>query len=132
MGQEMKRITKEMLKIYVPISGLDWMNYRIIKDADLSFHHIVKKSEGGKEITKNGALLIAPSHNYLHSIEYKDKDTYVTLNKLFQVINKQMHEPTMEQRWIIEQLLLEFEEKHVEDRNAKGQIFIKEIYKHRW
>ena len=68
MGQDMKRITKEMLKIYVPISGLDWMNYRIIRDIDLSFHHIVKKSDGGKEITGNGALLIAPSHNYLHAI----------------------------------------------------------------
>lgn len=44
----MNSIKKEMLKIYKPISGLDWLNYRLVKK-DLTYHHILKKSDGGKE-----------------------------------------------------------------------------------
>jgi hypothetical protein len=54
------------------------------------------------------------------------------INKLFKIINTQLHEPNMEQREIIEYLLLEFEEKHKEDLNSKGKILIKDKYLRRW
>jgi hypothetical protein len=80
----------------------------------------------------NGALLMPQSHEYLHIIEYRDIKTYNAINKIFKIINTQLHEPDLGQRNIIEYLLLEFEEKHKEDLNSKGKILIKDKYLRRW
>ena len=122
-----------MLKIYKPISGLDWMNYRLVKK-DLTFHHIEKKEFGGKRVVENGCLLmpVASAHQYLHLIECKDIETYITLNKLFKIINTQMAEPNQEQREIVEYLLEEFEYNHRNDKNSKGKTLIQKKYKERW
>lgn len=127
----MKQITREMLRIYKPISNLDWLNYKLVKK-DLTFHHIVKKCEGGKEVITNGALIMPIPHQYLHIIEFKDWKTYKHINDLFRIINDQEHEPTPEQREAIEYMLLEFEIKHENDRTAKGKKLIKEEYKKRY
>lgn len=127
----MKPITKEMLHIYKPLSGLDWMNYKIVR-TQMTFHHIIKKCDGGLEVIENGALLMSNPHQYLHTIEYTDHDTYVALNKIFSFINKQGHEPTMEQRQIIEYLLKSFESEHKKDKTSKGKILIKPCYLKRW
>lgn len=52
----MNKITSEMLKIYKPISNLDWMNYKLVKK-DVTRHHIIKKEVGGKLELNNIALL---------------------------------------------------------------------------
>ena len=70
-------------------------------------------------------------HQYLHLIECKDIDTYITLNKMFKIINNQLHEPTKDQREIIEYLLQEFEYHHRWDKNSKGKLLIKKEYKDR-
>jgi monoamine oxidase len=127
----MKEITKEMLRIYKPISNLDWLNYRLIR-GQVSYHHCIKRADGGKRTINNGAILMPHAHEYLHIIEYKDIKTYEMINKLFKIINTQLHEPNMEQREIIEYLLLEFEDKHREDLNSKGKILIKDKYLRRW
>lgn len=124
----MKRVTKEMLKIYKPISDLDWLNYKIVRKSDLTFHHIQKRCDGGKEIISNGALLIPVAHEYLHLIEYKDIGVYLSINKIFEIVNKQSYEPTQEQREIIEYLLREFERIHRKDRNSKGKSMIQYKY----
>ena len=124
----MKNITREMLKIYKPLSNMDWMNYKIVKKTDITFHHIQKKENNGKETVDNGALLLFISHQYLHIIEYKDINTYIAINKMFEIINKQGYEPSYEQREIIEYLLQEFEYKHKEDKNSKGKLLIREEY----
>lgn len=126
----MKQITRDMLKIYKPISNMDWLNYKLVKK-DLTFHHIVKKQYGGKEEISNGALIMNTGHQYLHLIEYKDIKTYNAINKLFRYINDQKYEPTLEQREIIEYLLQEFEYQHRNDKNSKGKILIKREYKER-
>lgn len=126
----MKQITRDMLKIYKPISNMDWLNYKLVKK-DLTFHHIVKKQYGGKEEISNGALIMNTGHQYLHLIEYKDIKTYNAINKLFRYINDQKYEPTLEQREIIEYLLQEFEYQHRNDKNSKGKILIKREYKNR-
>lgn len=123
----MNSIKKEMLKIYKPISGLDWLNYRLVKK-DLTYHHILKKSDGGKETIENGALLMPISHQYLHLIECKDIETYNAINKLFSYINMQKHEPTIQQRVYIEYLLSEFERVHKWDKGSKGKLVIKRKY----
>lgn len=127
----MKQITKEMLKIYKPYSNLDWLNYKLVR-SQLTFHHIQKKCDGGKEIITNGALLMPTSHQYLHIIEYVDNDRYKTINKIFEFINKQQSEPTQDQRDILEYLLSEFEEQHKRDKTSKGKILIKREYMQRW
>ena len=123
----MNSIKKEMLKIYKPISGLDWLNYRLVKK-DLTYHHILKKSDGGKETIDNGALLMPISHQYLHLIECKDIETYNAINKLFSYINMQKYEPTIQQRVYIEYLLSEFERVHKWDKGSKGKLIIKRKY----
>ena len=123
----MKQITKEMLKIYVPYSNLDWMNYRLTKK-DLTFHHIFKREDGGSKDISNGALLMPVAHQYLHLIEYKDINTYIAINKIFKYINKQGCEPTKEQRELIEYFLEEFERVHRWDKGAKGKLLIQKKY----
>ena len=116
-----------MLKIYKPISGLDWMNYRLVKK-DITFHHIVKRENGGLASIDNGALLMPTAHQYLHIIEYKDIDAYIILNKIFQMVNAQKREPTEEQREMVEYVLKDFEARYSTENNAKGKRLIKEEY----
>lgn len=126
----MKKITKEMLHIYQPISNLDWLNYKLVKN-EVTFHHIIKKCDGGKRVIENGALLMPIPHQYLHLIEFKDIKTYITLNNLFKIVNNQRCEPSKDQREIVEYLLQDFEYHHREDKNSKGKLLIKEEYKQR-
>ena len=127
----MKSITKEMLKIYKPLSGLDWMNYRIVRQ-DMTAHHIIKREDGGKLELGNVAPLMSVSHQYLHLIEFKDIETYNLLNKMFSIVNEQRTEPTPEQRQLIEYLLKEFESTHRNDKNSKGKPLIQYKYLKRW
>ena len=124
----MDKIKKEMLQIYQPLSNLDWLNYKIVRTSDLTYHHLIKKSYGGKKTIENGALLMPVAHQYLHLIECIDIDTYIALNKLFGIINKQRCEPTQEQREIIEYMLLHFESIHKWDKKNNGKLLIQRKY----
>lgn len=123
----MDKVTAEMLRIYKPISNLDWLNYKLIR-REVTFHHCEKRCQGGKRTIENGALLMPVAHQYLHIIEYKDLNTYVALNKMFKFVNQQGYEPTPEQRQIIEYLLKSFEEEHRWDKGSKGKLLIKHKY----
>ena len=127
-GEFMNKITREMIKIYKPLSGMDWLNYKIVNKEDITFHHIQKRCDGGKRIITNGALLLPTAHRYIHLIEIKDIDTYIAINKIFKYINEQQHEPTMEQREILEYLLRQFESEHRWDKGSKGKLLIKREY----
>ena len=124
----MIKITAKMLKVYRPISNLDWMNYVIIRKKDLTFHHIVKIEDGGRYTMSNGALLLPRSHSYLHLIECKEIETYIALNNMFKIINAQQKEPTREQREIVEYLLCGFESRHINDRNRKHRKLLRPEY----
>lgn len=123
----MKQLTRDMLQIYKPISNLDWMNYKLVKK-DITFHHIIKREDGGKRTIENGALLMPVAHQYLHLIEFKDFETYAAINKIFKYVNQQGYEPTQEQRELIEYLLCEFEKVHKWDKGSKGKILIQRKY----
>jgi hypothetical protein len=127
----MKEITRAMLHIYKPYSDLDWMNYKIVKK-DLTFHHIVKRVNGGKKEISNGALLMDYAHNYLHIIEDRQKHYYDLLNQIFMIINKQQHEPDINQREAVEFILRDFEYHNLDELNSKGKILIKDKYLRRW
>ena len=123
----MDSVKRKMLKIYKPISNLDWMNYKLVKK-DITFHHIVKAENQGKRTIENGALIMPVGHQYLHLIECKDIETYIAINKIFKYVNQQMCEPTREQREIIEYLLQEFEKVHRWDKGNKGKLLIQRKY----
>lgn len=123
----MKQITKEMLRIYIPYSNLDWMNYKLIRK-EITYHHITKKVDNGRLDISNGCILTKDSHAYLHLIESLDIDTYMALSQIFRIVNNQKAEPTREQRELIEQLLNEFESIHRWDKSPKGKLLIKKKY----
>ena len=120
-------IKREMLKIYKPISGLDWLNYKLVKE-DISYHHIQKRENGGKKTIENGALLMPVGHQYLHLIECVDIRYYDKLNAMFKLINEQREEPSIPQRVVIEYILQEFERLHRWDKSNKGKILIQHKY----
>lgn len=127
----MKKVVRDMLKIYKPYSSLDWMNYKLVKK-DVTFHHIYKRCDGGRLEINNGGLLMPNSHAYLHLIEFLDLDTYLSLNEIFKDVNSQGYEPEYEQRLIIESLLSSFESVHRWDKGSKGKLLIKRKYLERW
>jgi hypothetical protein len=127
----MKEVTKELIRIYKPLD-LDWLNYRVTRQNPLTYHHIIKRENGGLFTLENGALLSQTGHRYLHIIEYKEIKIYEMLNKMFEIINRQKHAPTQEQREIIEYLLNEFYQLHKNDRNSKGKTLIKYDYTQRF
>lgn len=127
----MKKVVRDMLKIYKPYSSLDWMNYKLVKK-DVTFHHIQKRCDGGRLEINNGGLLMPNSHAYLHLIEFLDLNTYLSLNEIFKDINFQGYEPEYEQRLIIESLLSSFESLHRWDKGSKGKLLIKRKYLERW
>lgn len=116
-----------MIKIYKPL-GRDWLNYKVTQSNPLTFHHIVKRCDGGKEDIDNGALITELGHQYLHLIECKDKESYLLINKMFKMINEQREAPTPEQRELIEYILQEFERTHKNDKNSKGKTLIQYKY----
>lgn len=121
------KIKQEMLKIYKPVSHLDWMNYKLVK-TEVTYHHIQKESDGGKKTVENGALLMPIAHQYLHLIENIEIEAYVRLNEIFKVVNEQRHEPTPEQRAMVEYILQVFESVHRWDKGNKGKILIQKKY----
>ena len=75
----MRAITREMIYLY-NLKDLCFMGYTLDKDA--TYHHIVKRCDGGEETIENGAVLNPYAHEYLHIIEYKDIETYIAINKI--------------------------------------------------
>lgn len=102
----MGNIKLEMAELY-NINEYDWMNYKILND--LTYHHIIKKEDGGKITVDNGALLTKRAHSYLHQIEKFDPEIYEMINLLLKEINIQGHEPSQKQRKKMDLLLLKFE-----------------------
>ena len=48
----------------------------------ISYHHLVKRAEGGKKTIHNGALLMPVAHELLHIIECKEIKIYEMINNL--------------------------------------------------
>lgn len=121
----MKPITKLMIHEY-NLKNTCFMGYKLDKNA--SFHHIIKREHKGKEEISNGAVLNRDAHQYLHIIEYKDIDMYITINNILKIINNQHDKPTVEQLQIISKLLSTFEEEHKYDKTSKGKRLIRKEY----
>lgn len=124
----MKKITIQMINIY-KITNIDFMGYKLMEKDTYDFHHIHKKEHGGKYSLDNGAVLChSSSHRYLHTIEHKDLDMYVYINKILKDINNQGYLPTKEQLLLIFDCLDRFEKEYSGAVNSKGKPLIKEEY----
>lgn len=82
----MKYYLVKMLEVYQP-DKIDWMNYDVTKKNPYSYHHIVKRSEGGKSRIDNGAILTKLSHQFLHFLENVCPDAFADFQRLFRKIN---------------------------------------------
>lgn len=90
----MKEPLITMLEIYKPLElGVDWMDYKIVRVSDLTFHHIKEKRIGGQRILSNGAILMRTAHNYLNYLDYEYHKIYKELNCLFKELNMTMKPP---------------------------------------
>lgn len=119
-----------MLKIMLSIWGMsdmDWLGY--INEENYSFHHIVKRSNGGSDDISNGAVLHLNSHAYLHTIEHYDIDKYIYLNTILKEINEQRSMPSIEQLKQIRYVLLEFQREYENKQSSRGKDIIKKEYR---
>lgn len=125
IGDTMKNITKEMIKIY-NLKDFDFMGYKLVKN-QTTFHHIIKKENKGEAKISNGSVLMPENHTYLHIIEHKEYKIYDAINKIMLICNKK-GKIEIEDLIIINELLKMFEEEHMEDKTSKGKTLIKEKY----
>lgn len=120
-------IKKLIIDLY-DMKNKDWFGY-VLGDNDIfTYHHIIKRENGGKKTIDNGAILTSVSHPYLHVIEFKDLDMYKFLNRILKDINEQRYYPSEMQLAIIDNVLRQFEREHSGERNRKGKLLIKEEY----
>ena len=124
----MDNILKTLINIY-NMKEIDWLGYKL--EDRFSYHHIIKKCDGGKRTFNNGAVLFQTSHSYLHTIENYDIEKYVYLNKILKDINTQRYMPTKEQLKQIDFILRTFENDFGNYVSSRGKILIKDIYKER-
>lgn len=123
----MKRLTADMIKIW-NMTNMDWMGYKLCKENQPTFHHIVKECDGGKRILDNGAIIGKENHTYLHIVEDRDLEMYIYLSNILKSINDQRYMPSKRQLLAIDAILRQFEREHCSDRTSKGKVLIKECY----
>ena len=124
----MDSILRTLINIY-NMTDTDWMGYKL--QDRFSYHHIIKKCDGGKRVFNNGAVLFQTSHSYLHTIENYDLNKYIYINRILKEINTQRYMPTKEQLQLINYILEEFEREYEGYESSRGKILIKEEYKNR-
>lgn len=122
----MSDILKFMIQIW-DMNSIDWLGYDNLEK--YSFHHLKKKSDGGKKIISNGAVLHQSSHAYLHTIEYYDLDKYIYLNKMLRNVNNQKMMTTKEQLEQIRYVLKEFQKEYEGKQSSRGKDIIKKEYR---
>ncbi len=91
----MKKVLRILVDIFEP-NGVDWMNFKLSRDNPYTYHHIVKKSNGGDKSIDNGAILTRRAHSFLHMLEKSCPDAYNDLQNVFMKINGSKNPPTEE------------------------------------
>lgn len=127
----MREATRLLVEFYGIDDGMDWMNFYINNPRDLQYHHIIKKSDGGKMTLKNGAILTPDAHRFLHTIERYDIDIYNAIKKMFKLYVMQKASPTLEQRKMMQEILNIFYIRYENAKTKKGKLIIKEKFKNK-
>ena len=79
MSNENKKARKKLEKTYGKGCFLERMGIRTIKgikkfDRTITFHHLKKKSKGGRATVDNGANLAWENHEWLHSLPEEEQE----------------------------------------------------------
>ena len=122
----MSDLLKFMIRMW-DMNTMDWLGYDNLER--YSFHHLTKKSDGGKKIISNGAVLHVNSHSYLHTIEYYDLDKYIFLNTILRQINDQKYMPSIEQLEQVKYVLKEFQNEYEGKVSSRDKPIIKKEYR---
>ena len=132
----MKEVTKEMIKEFqLKKLHYDFMGYTFKRPDELSFHHLIVphkdcKIQGLGEgyLFWNGAILNQEtSHDYLHIIERTERELFLRITKYMIEMNNN-RQIDIDNLKRIREILLMFEDKHLEDTNKKGMKLIKRKY----
>lgn len=123
----MRKILNLMTNLY-NLNGIDFLGYKVSKSNPYTFHHLIKKCEGGKETIQNGAILTRNSHQYLHIIESRDLETYIQLNNILKQINEQGFAPLKRQILAADYILRLFENEHFQDKTSNGKVLIRKEF----
>lgn len=127
-------MTKLKTKIYDNFKlqklGVDFMGYEFEAKKELTYHHIQPKNYGGQTTYKNGALLIRPSHNYIHTIEAFDFKLFLELSQELKKEHAQ-GEITKDRLITIAQMLSYFESKYANSYTRNGSPLIKDEFTRR-
>ena len=129
-GLIMKRITKDMIRIYkIKELGFDFAGYKLQKGDIYTYHHnIIAKRNGGPETIWNGAILCGKTiHPYLHLIEKLDPEIFycITSEMIDQNIKGKLD---LKNLYAIRDLLLYFEREHDHRTDKHGKLLIKREY----
>ncbi len=113
--------------------GYDFMGYRIRRVDSLSFHHLIIPHKDCKEqgiesqgyVRWNGAILVRDTaHDYLHTIERVDRDSFLYITDQMETMNK--HGSLSRKNLAnIDRCLTDFEMKHYNDGIGNGKRLIK-------
>ena len=132
----MKQVTKQMIRNFkIMESGFDFMGYKVQRESDLSFHHLIISHKDSKRagigdgyVYWNGAILSKKTaHEYLHLIERVDKDMFYYITSEMVDINVKGYLDIYNLK-NIRDILIQFEREHQFEKNKKGKNMIKEIY----
>lgn len=82
----MKGALDVLVQIFKP-NGFDWMNFALSKNNPYTYHHIIKKCDGGEKSVDNGAILTKKAHTFLNKLEKVCPDAYNDLQEVFRKIN---------------------------------------------
>ena len=117
---------KNMLRLW-NMGTMDWLGYDNLER--YSFHHLIKKCNGGEQVINNGAPLHISSHAYLHTIENYDLERYIFLNTILKAINEQRTMPSIEQLKEIKLALLGFQNEYEGKLSSRDKPIIKKEYR---
>lgn len=123
----MNNVVNLIIKIY-NVKKIDWMGYKLSKNNPYTYHHLIKKCDGGNVNVKNGAILTNDAHEYLNVIEAYDIELYEYINNVLKQINEQGFSPLKRQLLAIDFILKQFEQKYKNQTNSKGKQIIKIKY----
>lgn len=91
----MKGALDVLVEVFEP-NGFDWMNFALTKNNPYTYHHIIKKCDGGDKSVDNGAILTKKAHVFLNKLERVCPDAYNDLQEVFKKINGSKNPPTSE------------------------------------
>ena len=127
LWSNMNNVVNLIIKIY-NVKKIDWMGYKLSKNNPYTYHHLIKKCDGGNVNVKNGAILTNDAHEYLNVIEAYDIELYEYINNVLKQINEQGFSPLKRQLLAIDFILKQFEQKYKNQTNSKGKQIIKIKY----